>query len=253
VTPGGSRLSVVDPRGLLGAVQFLTRIPVGHGHYDLRETVVWLPVVGALLGGILVLANFGLTSLGVSSLLTATLLVVLLLMLTGALHADGLMDTCDAVFGHATPERRLEIMRDPRAGAFGVVGIVCLIALKIASLDALASGPRAGLLLLAPTLGRWAIVFLATLFPYGRSSGLGAPLKAAATPGALALASLVPLVACVVIGPVGVACGIAVVAITYVTGRWLCTLLPGLTGDCYGAVCELVESAVWLGGALIAR
>ncbi len=213
---------------------------------------MWLPVVGVLLGGILATVDGVLRWIGAPSLLTAALLVVLLLALTGALHADGLMDTCDAVFGHASPERRLEIMRDPRAGAFGVVGLVSIAVLKIAALDGLAPTARTGLLVLGPMLGRWSIVFLATVFPYGRTSGLGAPLKAAATPAALALASVVPLAACAVVGPLGVAGGLMAVVAAYGTGRWLCRLLPGLTGDCYGAVCELVETLVWVGGALLA-
>ncbi|MBV8719763.1 MAG: adenosylcobinamide-GDP ribazoletransferase [Chloroflexi bacterium] len=251
MTHGGLRLSAVDPRGFLGAVQFLTRIPVGAGSHPLSGTVVWMPVVGAILGAILGAVDLGLRWIDAPPILESTLLVVLLLALTGALHADGLMDTCDAVFGHASPERRLEIMRDPRAGAFGVVGLVSVFALKVAALDGLSPGLRPGLLLLAPTLGRWTIVFLATVFPYGRASGLGAPLKTAATPGALALASVLPLAACVVIGPIGVACAAVSVVAAYGIGRWLCTLLPGLTGDCYGAVCELTETLVWVGGALV--
>lgn len=251
---GGLRSSTrVDPRGLLGAIQFLTRIPVGQGEYRLEDAVVWLPIVGVILGALLVAADLGLEWLAAPSLLRATLLVVALLALTGALHADGLMDTCDAVFGHASPERRLEIMRDPRAGAFGVVGLVCVFALKVASLDGLSSSLRPGLLILAPTLGRWSIVLLATLFPYGRAAGLGAPLKAAATPAALLLASLLPLIACAVVGPVGALVGVLAVATACVLGQWLMRLLPGLTGDCYGAVCEVVEAVVLVCGAVAAR
>src|SRR6195256_6426160 len=162
--------------GFFSALQFLTRIPVPRGEYRLEEGVVWLPVVGLVLGAILAGVDWGLRALTFDPLVVSTLVVVLLLVLSGALHADGLMDTCDAVFGHASPERRLEIMRDPRAGTFGVVGLVCVVALKIAAVDALPTGVRLQALVLAPTLGRWAIVLLATVFPYGRASGLGAPL-----------------------------------------------------------------------------
>jgi adenosylcobinamide-GDP ribazoletransferase len=233
--------------GFLAALQFLTRIPVPGGNYLLDDAVVWLPIVGLLLGGILASADLGLRWLGVSSLMDSTVLVVLLLALTGALHADGLMDTLDAVLSHATPERRLEIMRDPRAGAFGVVGLVCVVALKIAALDGLSLSP---LIWLGPGLGRWAIVLLATVYPYGRTEGLGAPLKAAATPRTLVIASIVPLLACVVAGPMGIVCGALAALCSLAFGRWLLRLLPGLTGDSYGAACELVETVVWLGGAL---
>jgi len=240
-------------RGFLSALQFLTRIPVPSGEYRLERAVGWLPVVGLLLGAILAVVDWCLRWLQVSPLVVSTAVVVLLLVLTGALHADGLMDTCDAVFGHASPERRLEIMRDPHTGAFGVVGLVCVVALKIAAVDALPATIRPQLLVLAPGLGRWAIVLLATVFPYGRPSGLGAPLKASATPRALFLASVLPVAGCLIIGPVGIVCGLLAMATALAAGRWLTRLLPGLTGDCYGAVCEVVETVAWLCAAPLAH
>jgi adenosylcobinamide-GDP ribazoletransferase len=241
-------------RGFFSALQFLTRIPVPAGEYRLEVAVGWLPAVGLLLGAILAFVDMGLRWLQVSPLVASTVLVVLLLALTGALHADGLMDTCDAVFGHASPARRLEIMRDPHTGAFGVVGLVCVVALKIAAIDALPAAIRPQLLILAPGLGRWSIVLLATVFPYGRPSGLGAPLKESATPRALAFASVLPVVGCLVAGPVGIACGALAMATALAAGRWLMRQLPaGLTGDCYGAVCEVVEAVAWLCAAPLAR
>jgi adenosylcobinamide-GDP ribazoletransferase len=238
---------------LLSALAFLTRLPVPARDTRLEPAVPWLPTVGLILGAILALVDLGLRALPVSSLVVSALLVVLLLILTGALHADGLMDTCDAVFSHATAERRLEIMRDPRSGAFGVVGIVCIMLLKVASIDALPSGMRSGALVLAPTLGRWSIVLLATAFPYGRPTGLGAPLKAAATPRNFALASVVPLILCGALWPNGALLGVLAIVIALLLGRWLVSLLPGLTGDCYGAGCETVETVVLLAAAPLAR
>lgn len=238
--------------GFWAALQFLTRIPVPHGLYRFEAALGWLPVVGFLLGGVLAAADLGLRAAQVSPLVQSTILVVLLLALTGALHADGLMDTCDAVFAHASPERRLEIMRDPRAGAFGVVGLVCIVALKIAAVDALPDRLRPQFLTLAPGLGRWAIVLLASVFPYGRASGLGTPLKASATPIALAIATVLPLAACAVLGLPGLIAGALTAIVAFGIGRWLMRLLPGLTGDCYGAVCEVVETVVWLSGGVLA-
>jgi len=239
--------------GLWSALAFLTRLPIPVRDARLEPAVPWLPTAGLIVGGILALVDLALGALAVSSLVTSVLLVVLLLLLTGALHADGLMDTCDAVFSHATPERRLEIMRDPRSGAFGVVGIVCVVLLKVAAIDALPSGVRTGTLVLAPTLGRWSIVLLAIAFRYGRPTGLGAPLKAAATPGNFALASLVPVVLCAVLWPTGPILGILAGVGALLLGRWLVSLLPGLTGDCYGAGCELVETLVLLAAGPLAR
>jgi adenosylcobinamide-GDP ribazoletransferase len=239
--------------GFWSALQFLTRIPGRQGTYRLESAVAWLPVVGFLLGAVLALADLGMRWVQLSPLVASTGIVVLLLVLSGALHADGLMDTCDAVFGHATPERRLEIMRDPHTGAFGVVGLVCVVALKIAAIDALPAAIRPQLLILAPGLGRWSIVLLATVFPYGRPSGLGAPLKASATKRAFLTASVLPVVGCLIVGPVGLICGTLAAATALAAGRWLMRLLPGLTGDSYGAVCEVVETLVWLCAAPLAR
>ncbi len=238
--------------GLVAALAFLTRLPVPGGEHRLERSVPWLPVVGLLLGAILVALDAGMKALAVSSLVTAVVLVVSLLALTGALHADGLIDTCDAVFGHASPERRLEIMRDPHVGAFGVVGVVCVVALKVAALDAL-SVNRLQALILGPTLGRWAIVLVAAVFPYGRATGLGAGLRAGATPGALIVASVVALAAAATAGVVGVLLLVLAASVALALGRWLLRLLPGLTGDTYGATCEIVEAVVWLSASPLAR
>lgn len=210
-----------------------------------------MPAVGLGLGGILALGDLGLHALGAPSLVASAVLVVGLLLMTGGLHADGLVDTCDAVFVHATPERRLEIMRDPRVGAFGLIGLISVVVLKISAVDALPGLTRTQLLVVAPTLGRWAIVLLATVFPYGRATGLGAPLKAAASVQVVLSAGVLPLVVCVVAGPVGMLAGVVGALGAYALGRWLTSLLPGLTGDCYGATCELTEMLVWLSGALL--
>jgi len=239
--------------GLWSAIAFLTRLPVPATDVRLDAAVPWFPLVGLLLGGILALADTALRLGAVSPFVASALLVTLLLVLTGALHADGLIDTCDAVFGHATPERRLEIMRDPRTGAFGVVGLVCVVVLKVAGVEALPTATRAATLVLAPTLGRWAIVVLACVFPYGRPSGLGQPLKQGATPRALVLASLLPVAVCIAVWPSGPLLGVLALAIALGAGRWLMSMLPGLTGDCYGAACEVVETVTWLAAAPLAR
>lgn len=151
------------------------------------------------------------------------------------------MDTADAVFAHATPERRLAIMRDPCVGAFGVAAFVAVLLLKVTAIDGLAPSVRLGALILAPVLGRVAIVQLAVLFPYGRADGLATPLRGAASGRTLALALMVPLVVALASGPAAIAALALAIAGAWLFGRWLMTKLPGLTGDCYGAGCELIE------------
>lgn len=207
-----------------------------------------------MLGGVLAGLDLGLRQLGLAPLVESSLLVVALLALTGGLHADGLMDTCDAVFAHATPEHRLEIMRDPRVGSFGVIGFASVLLLKVASLTALPAGPgRTEALVLAPLLGRWSILIVAASFPYGRPAGLGAPVKAAAGRRLLLIASALPLGIAAGVGPAGIGLLLLALVGALLLGWWLSRLLPGLTGDCYGATCEWVEMLVLLGaGPLLA-
>jgi adenosylcobinamide-GDP ribazoletransferase len=235
--------------GLWAALRFLTCFPVPAGLGSERDafaaSLSWFPVVGLLLGATLVAADAALRQV-FPPLVASALVVVLLLALTGALHADGLMDTADAVLLHATPERRLEIMRDPRAGSFGVAALTSILLLKLVAVDALPAVVRGTTLLLAPTLGRWAIVLVATVFPYGRTSGLGAPLKRSASWRTLALATLLTTGVALVAGPSGLVLVVLSGAFAWALGRWLLGRLPGLTGDCYGAVCEVVETTVLL-------
>lgn len=239
--------------GLVTAIAYLTRLPVPSvTPFRLDHAAPWFPLVGALLGSIIAAADLtlGWWSRGLTPL-ASTVDVVLLLALSGALHADGLMDTCDAVFSHASPQRRLEIMRDPRVGAFGVVGLVGLVLLKIAALGVVASPARFGLLVLGPCVGRWCLLLAAMAFPYGRPGGSGEPVKAAATGPAVALAAVVPLSLAAAIGWAGAIAFVVATLFTLGLGRWLSGLLPGLTGDCYGAVCEVSEAVVWLSAALV--
>ena len=241
--------------GLWAALRFLTRLPLpgklGGSWDQFGQALPWFPVVGLLLGLILAAADWLLRQT-FPPFAASAMVVVLLVLLTGALHLDGLADTADAVFGHATPERRLEIMRDPRTGAFGATALACVLLLKLAAISSLPGPARLGTLVLAPVLGRWAIVLLATLFPYGRAEGLGTPLKAASGTRVLILATTLPVAIALGAHPAMLALTAIGAAVALAAGRWLMSKLPGLTGDCYGAVCEVVETTVLLAAPPVA-
>lgn len=242
--------------GFGSAWRFLTRVPlpafVPGSWQTFDRALPWFPWVGLVLGGALLGAD---TLLGRVSgpFLASALAVALLAALTGALHLDGLADTADAVFAHASPERRLEIMRDVHVGAFGTVAVALVLLMKAAALADTVGGGRGLALVAAPVLGRWAIVLAAALFPYGRAEGLGSPLRAAAAPGRVALAAVPVVLLALIGGPVGVALATVSTLAAWLVGRWLMARLPnGLTGDCYGATCEVVEAlALSLAGPLL--
>lgn len=238
------------------ALQFLTRFPVmpraGRGTEELGTGLPWFPIVGLLLGACLV----GLDVLGqqlFSPLVTSVVLVGFLAALTGALHLDGLGDTADAVFSHASPQRRLDIMKDPRSGTFGVVAIAVILALKISAISSLPSATRVLALLAAPALARWAILVAAFIFPYGRTSGLGSPVKGAATLPLVLVTGCFCLLTAALQPLVAVSFLLLALATAVGVGAWLSSRLPGLTGDCYGAICEIVETLVFVSAAPLAR
>ena len=130
----GARASLLPPlRGVRAAFGFSTRIPVGGFPYRAEE-LAWAtahgPVVGALLGAGVGAAYRALSPVGAPA--AALLAIALSLVVTGALHEDGLADTCDALGGGASPERVLAILKDSRIGTFGGAALVVSITLRAA-------------------------------------------------------------------------------------------------------------------------
>jgi adenosylcobinamide-GDP ribazoletransferase len=166
------------------------------------------------------------------------------LLLTRALHFDGFLDTCDGLFGGFTPERRLEIMRDSRVGAFGVAAGGLLLLAKYAALVSL---PHLSGLLLAPVLGRWVLSIAIFAYPYAREKGLGRDMKDNIRWSQVTLATLVSLLVAWIFGGWTGLLAFAIAGIVLWLGAgFILRRIPGLTGDSYGALCELVELAVLL-------
>lgn len=232
------------------ALQFLTVVPPivrrAPSRADLGAADAFFPAVGLLLGLGLAGADRVLGGL-VQPPVRDVLLVILLAAATGALHLDGFVDTFDGLFAPGGPGRRLEIMRDPRAGTFGVVAVVLLLSLKIVALGALVPELRTAGLVLAPCLGRWAIVAATWQFPYARKEGLGRGFKDGIRPLHVAVAGATALlVVAWLAGGFGVAVLAGVSLGALALGNVMSARLGGLTGDTYGALCELTEATVWL-------
>ena len=247
--------------GLIIALGFLTALPMPRrGKLTpeaLARALPWFPLVGALVGGILVVLDLGL-ALVLPAGARAALLLAATVLLTRGLHLDGLMDTCDGLFGSFVPERRLAIMHDSRVGAFGVLSAVVLLLVRYASLVALTGEWRAAALGATPAFGRWALVCATVAFPYGRDKGLGLAFKQASGPGELAMAT----VSAIVLGaawfwPFGAAAILPAAAVTWLLARFALRRIPGLTGDVYGAINEIVEVLLVLlllaGQTIVAR
>ncbi|GAX89368.1 adenosylcobinamide-GDP ribazoletransferase [Effusibacillus lacus] len=233
----------------LAAIEFLTRIPVPkylRRPFDERtvvRSVRWYPYVGLLLGAILAglsLFFFRWFPAGAA----AVLLVVSGIALTGGLHLDGLMDTADGLLSGRDRERKLAIMKDSRVGSMGVIVFVSLFALKGSLLAALGSSHESlhfPILLLMPAIGRIAVVWAIAKYPPARAEGMGAMFAGRVDASQLVTAGLV------IIFPIffWLVKGLVILVITCGFFLWYCRRvnqsLGGLTGDVYGAVCELTE------------
>ncbi len=232
----------------LAALQFLTIVPAVRRRLftpeEMGRSVGFFPLVGLLLGGSL-LGIDAAALLYWAPGLAAALVLAGWVIASGALHLDGLIDACDGLLGGRTVEDRLRIMKDPRVGAFGVVGGSTFVLLKYLALAAAAD--RTAAFLLAPVLGRWGMALAIVLFPYARAEGLGRSMKDHAGWREIALGTMTAGAACwLVAGERGLLALAAAFLATWLAARFTLTRLPGLTGDIYGAICESVELLVVL-------
>ena len=245
--------------GFLAALQFLTTIPVPWlrevSPEKLGRSVGYFPFVGLVIGLILAGLN-GLFSLILPPSVANILLIVSLVILTGAMHLDGFVDTCDGIAGHKTVEARWQVMRDSRAGGFGIIGVVLLLLVKYVSLNSIPVSLMTPVLVLMPVLGRWAMVYAIFTFPYARPSGLGKIFKQETRWPMFALATLVTLI--VVVSLVWVTGFLMVFLIwlliwvmTVATAAYFKSKFAGLTGDTYGAINEVAEVGVLVLSSLL--
>ena len=226
----------------------------------MARALPWFPLVGALLGIALVILDWALSFVFPLEIRAVALLAFDALV-TGLLHLDGFVDCCDGLLGTRTTERRLEILRDSRIGAYGALGGALLMIARFAALTALVGPSRVLALLAAPIIGRWGMVYAVTRYRYARDAGAGAPFGGrGAIHLILASFSLLILLAGVAF-TVGSSLRMSMAAAFILTEAlllvallvlfawlaWASRRLGGaLTGDTYGAACVLLELTVLL-------
>ncbi len=241
-------------------LQFLTRISIVKQSVWTEESfgksVKFFPAVGAVLGicyaSIAGILNF--VTCGSLPIFTGAVAFASTVALTGGIHCDGLMDSADGLFSGRDREKMLEIMKDSRAGAFGVVSLVTVAALEISTLAELS---RMSLFWLvaavysAPIIGRLMIVLTIKIFPYARAQGLGKMFADYTTRRTLIAAFvetfllLVPLIfAGAEIFLAAVLSLAAAIIFSVRFGKFATSKLGGVTGDIYGAVEMLSETLV---------
>ena len=234
-------------RDLAAAFGLLTRLPVGRwaAGADAARGVWAYPLAGAAVGAAGAAVYALLRAAGLGASLAAIWTLAALLLLTGALHEDGLADTADGLGGGRTRERRLEIMRDSRIGSFGALALLLSCAVRIAAVAALPHGAVPGALIASGALGRAAMLVPLLLLRPARADGLGAsltrmrPITGAA---GLALGTALALLAL----PLAAALRSLALAVLGGAGAaWQARRqLGGYTGDVLGATSVVVECLV---------
>lgn len=259
-------------RACLAAFQFLTRLPIpvqiDYTERVFQRSSVFYPLVGFVIGLLLMLAGGGLTHV-LPTMPAAIILLVIWVVLTGGLHLDGLMDTADGILSHRPREQMLEIMKDSRVGAMGVIVCVLHLLLKFSllytMLDANQLGERASLLILlaiVPIWSRWFMVAAIKMWPYARpNSGLGSLFRGVSgkhVTVSLLVALLTTTLCIYMINPISLPSWSVVLcfaAITTLVGSgiaaYISSKLGGLTGDTYGALNELLESVLLLAVVIV--
>ena len=228
---------------IIAAFQFLTIFPTiikrMFTPQEMGRAVAWFPLVGVVLGfllyGVNTLAQW-IFPVSVSAAITLFVWVIL----TRAFHLDGFMDMCDGLFGGFSPERRLEIMKDSRMGAFGVAGGILVLLTQFAALSS-STNPFAALML-GTTLGRWASPLVIYSFPYAREDGLGIEMKRNVRIQEVLVATLIAgLTSWFAASWQGLVLMLAAAMVAFLVAWYAMRLLNGLTGDIYGTVTTLVE------------
>jgi adenosylcobinamide-GDP ribazoletransferase len=247
--------------GLRLAVTTFTVAPVRAGRIDRRTAGVAMslaPLVGAALGAVLAAAGLGLRWLGAPALVAGAVTVALGVLLTRALHVDGLADTADGLGSYRDSAGALEIMKKPDVGPFGVAAVVLALLIQAASAATLLSRPAPTALagvVTATAAGRLAVTWSCRQgVPAARPDGLGALVAGTVNWfSALAGLALTALLA-VTAAPHQPWQGPAAVAVSLAAGlllvRHAVRRLGGITGDVLGAVVEVATTVAYLGLAI---
>ncbi len=233
------------PESFFSAVRFLTIIPIPESwcgdESDFHKSPEWYPLVGLLIGLVMVVADLifcWLLPVPVASVL----LLLVMIAVSGALHLDGLADSADAFFSSRGREKMLEIMKDSRSGPMGVTAIVLVLLLKLMLLISLPDGWRWQAILLMPLVGRCSLSVVSSWLPYARQEGTAAFTNNSFNWSRVGIIFGVLFV--VTLSLLGGA-GLFVVAILslslWLLGHYSLRKIGGFTGDTLGATCELME------------
>ncbi|MEJ6394119.1 adenosylcobinamide-GDP ribazoletransferase [Gymnodinialimonas sp. 2305UL16-5] len=235
-----------QPKDLIRAVHLLTRVPLPGGDGARAAASAWAwPLVGAGLAVAQICVGLGALALNIPVIAAAGLAVAVGIILIGALHEDGFADCADGFWGGHTVERRLDILKDSRIGAYGVVALILAIGLRWSLFVALL--PVAPLALIASAmLSRAAMATLMAALPFARADGLASHVGRPPIWAALVGGGLAGIAAIVLTGAAGIAAALAVIGTMLAMGALARAKIGGQTGDVLGATQVMGDLAALL-------
>jgi adenosylcobinamide-GDP ribazoletransferase len=201
-------------RDLAASFSYFSIVPIPNSDGAPSDgAIAFLPIVGAIIGALAGFAAYGIWLLTHAAIAAAITAWVLSIGLSGAIHVDGFLDCCDGLFAMASPQRRLEIMRDPHHGTYAIVGMAMLSVLWLYALTQI------------PPLIMPAVLAITGFLARGLTLVVLRPAK------------WIPAVVALLIG--------IVTLIPWLFGIFAKKRLGGvLNGDCYGAAIVLTEIAL---------
>lgn len=220
-------------------IQFFTRIPINnkieYNKEDYGKGTYLLPLVGAIIGSFilffdkLILSNF-------SNEFRGIVIVIYWIIITGALHLDGLADSVDGLFSYRKKNEILEIMKDPRIGTNGVIAVVLAIIVKCF----LYANVSIKAVFLSFILGRTTIILSASLGTYARKDGMAQAIITYNNHKTF-IKSLVILIFFLLIIKGFFVCAILTIILSYYIHKDIEEKIDGITGDTLGYICEISE------------
>lgn len=227
------------------SIQFLTRIPLPVSFETdnniLKKSLIFFPLVGWVLGGILFFLWWLLNATGkFNSLSLAVCIIIAETIITGAFHLDGLADSFDAFLSSGTSkDEKLAIMKDSRIGVMGAVALILCLIFKITLINEILILRIPAALLVFPVAGRWAQVVSYVYSPYVRKGGIGTVFSEVADNKILIAASLF-ILPCLVL-PVFLPALFMLILFLWLYRAYVHRQIGGITGDVLGSITVLSE------------
>lgn len=238
------------------SIQFLTIINIKDNitiYEDrLGKAVIFFPVVGVLIGLILIIISRSL-SLWLPIALTDAFILIALLIITGGLHIDGFADTIDGFAGGKDKEDILRIMKDSRIGTFGVAGLIMLLMTKYLAIQSLPIDSKYLILTVMPAFGRWSVLPMGFLFKYARTEGgTGKAFAEHIKLKEFIIGTVLSLIIVIsLLGVKGFLMITVVFIVTLLIGRYSEGKINGITGDVFGATIEINELIILILSLLV--